>query len=1034
MKLFPTFLLLALLCAGQLTAQSTRKVAPSKPGRLNPAQSKLAWPGKNTVPVAPNPFNLGNVQYPTLSASAIHRNPSGVRTTLGKNGLPILFEGKTAASVSLTEQNNAGNQALEYLASLQPDGVRNPKAEFQALSVNTDEQGNTHARLQQMWNGVPVFGGEVVAHTRAGVFQMLNGRYFPTPDLVSPVPALDVDQCKSIVYNHFGIDKVKTTWSTLDLTVVGGKAFDAELVVYHPRNRLDGERLSWKVEFHPNLIKRMIYFVDAETGDVLNAIDQTCSFGHHHDAAVGNELPPVTGSGLDLFNTNRTFGAWLQSGSYYLEDTGKSMYNAGQSNMPFDPVGVIMTLDAFNTSPENQNFNYDIVTSASSTFNNKKAVSAHYNASVSYDYYKNTFNRNSINGTGGNILSFINVSESNGASMENAYWNGAAMWYGNGGSTFKELARGLDVAGHEMTHGVVEKTANLVYQDEPGALNESFADIFGAMIDRDDWLIGEDVMQPGASPSGALRSLQDPHNGDVTNGQWWQPRNVSEQYTGNQDNGGVHINSGIPNYAFYLFASNASVGKDKAEQVYYKALRDYLVKSSQFVDCRIAVIQAAQDLYGASVAQVAANAFTSVGIIGDDPGGNYLGELSPNPGTDYVVVVSNDLQNVDLYSGAGASIGTLFDQGVQSRPSITDNGRQIVFVDAAGNIIGIDVTYNGNNIDITTSVVSFEPVWRNAAISKDGRFLAAIAENEEPIIYIVDLNDPLLDGKAFELYNPTSSTGNQVTNDVQYADVLEFDYSGEYLMYDAYNELNNGQTVLGYWDIGFLKYWENGAFTDPADAFISKLFNGLNENISIGNPTFSKNSPFIIAFDYIDDNINQVDILGANIEKGEVGTIVENNGSEGWPAYNRLDNQLVYEGLNAQSVYNIYRRGLASDKINGQGNETLFISNRNWVRWYANGNRSLIVGAGEATANPFELSATPNPAGEQIRVAFHLESAADVQLTLFNPIGQVALSQNMKAAAGDNQFDLNLNGLPAGTYTLRMASGNAVAAMQVLKY
>jgi hypothetical protein len=398
------------------------------------------------------------------------------------------------------------------------------------------------------------------------------------------------------------------------------------------------------------------------------------------------------------------------------------------------------------------------------------------------------------------------------------------------------------------------------------------------------------------------------------------------------------------------------------------------------------------------------------------------------------VVVSNDLQNVDLYSGAGASIGTLFDQGVQSRPSITDNGRQIVFVDAAGNIIGIDVTYNGNNIDITTSVVSFEPVWRNAAISKDGRFLAAIAENEEPIIYIVDLNDPLLDGKAFELYNPTSSTGNQVTNDVQYADVLEFDYSGEYLMYDAYNELNNGQTVLGYWDIGFLKYWENGAFTDPADAFISKLFNGLNENISIGNPTFSKNSPFIIAFDYIDDNINQVDILGANIEKGEVGTIVENNGSEGWPAYNRLDNQLVYEGLNAQSVYNIYRRGLASDKINGQGNETLFISNRNWVRWYANGNRSLIVGAGEATANPFELSATPNPAGEQIRVAFHLESAADVQLTLFNPIGQVALSQNMKAAAGDNQFDLNLNGLPAGTYTLRMASGNAVAAMQVLKY
>ena len=92
--------------------------------------------------------------------------------------------------------------------------------------------------------------------------------------------------------------------------------------------------------------------------------------------------------------------------------------------------------------------------------------------------------------------------------MENAYWNGDAMWYGNGGSTFKPLARGLDVGGHEMTHGVVEKTANLIYQDESGALNESFADIFGSMIDRDDWLIGEDVMQPNTNA--ALRSMQDP--------------------------------------------------------------------------------------------------------------------------------------------------------------------------------------------------------------------------------------------------------------------------------------------------------------------------------------------------------------------------------------------------------------------------------------------------------------------------------------------------------------------------------------------
>ena len=105
-----------------------------------------------------------------------------------------------------------------------------------------------------------------------------------------------------------------------------------------------------------------------------------------------------------------------------------------------------------------------------------------------------------------------------------------------------------------MTHGVVEKTANLEYQDESGALNESFADVFGAMIDRDDWKMGEDVMQPGVNPNNALRDLQDPHNGVSSNSSWWQPKHTDEQYTQSDDNGGVHINSGIPNHAFYLFA------------------------------------------------------------------------------------------------------------------------------------------------------------------------------------------------------------------------------------------------------------------------------------------------------------------------------------------------------------------------------------------------------------------------------------------------------------------------------------------------
>jgi bacillolysin len=234
--------------------------------------------------------------------------------------------------------------------------------------------------------------------------------------------------------------------------------------------------------------------------------------------------------------------------------------------MPNDPNGVLWTIDAFNTSPSKSNFRFDHILSANNTWPNKTAVSAHYNSGKSFEYFRTVHNRKSINGTGGNIVSLINVADDDGSSLGNAFWNGAAMFYGNGDSAFRELARGLDVAGHEMSHGVIQSTANLEYQGESGALNESFADIFGAMIDRDDWLIGEDVVRTNAFPSGALRSLENPHNGAATNdfNRGWQPKHYNERFTGTADNGGVHINSGIPNHAFFRFAT--AVGKDKLKK------------------------------------------------------------------------------------------------------------------------------------------------------------------------------------------------------------------------------------------------------------------------------------------------------------------------------------------------------------------------------------------------------------------------------------------------------------------------------------
>lgn len=642
-------------------------------------------------------------------------------------------------------------------------------------------------------------------------------------------------------------------------------------------------------------------------------------------------------------------------------------------------------------------------------------------------YYKSKFNRNSIDGVGGNVISIINVTESDGSSMENAFWNGQAMFYGNGGSTFKPLARGLDVGGHEMTHGVVEKTANLIYQNESGALNESFADIFGQMIDGDvnDWKIGEDVMQSGGGLPSALRDMQNPNNGQPANSSFWQPAHTNEQFTGSADNGGVHINSGIVNRAFVLFATNAAVGTAKAEQVYYKALRDYLVKSSKFVDCRLAVIQASNDLYGASVADAAANAFATVGIGGSAPSGNYLGQLSPNPGTDYILCTSN-AGNLEIALGTGQIVTSLYTEGIISRPSITDNGVSMVFINEAKQLIAIEFDWQANQYVVST--VDDGP-WRNAAISKDGRFLALIKDFQEPRIYIFDLADPFGAFETFFLYNPTYTQG-QITGDVEYADVLEFDYSNTYLMYDSYNSLDD----IGYWDIGFVQFWENDQFADGGDAFITKLFTGLPEKVSIGNPTLSKNSPYILAFDLIDETSNvRYDIYGANSETGDYDVIVSNNGDLGWPNYNRLDTRLIFDKPTAQG-YDIRSQGLNANKIQPQGGNTSLIPAHYWGVWFANGNRSLQVGTEDLQSQGFALSIAPNPTADVAQLRMNAPVATGASISLHSILGETLLTRNVSFTQGENVLDLDLQSYPAGHYIVRILSENgAGAALKLVK-
>lgn len=1054
----------AALALQQAVAQGAKTTPPvSGP---EPAYERLQvkpWPGKADVPPASNPFGLPRAEYKPVGPLALPAQPTGETIEIERdaNGMPIFFRGRTAASGNASAAEPIGERALAYLTSLQPAGIAQPESEFVVRRAERDEQGNWHVRLEQVFHGVSVYGAEVIAHTQNGAFELLNGRYFPTPRLSSVTPAISAETAAQRVAQHIGA--VKTNWTDEDRLLVGGKEVQTELVVYHHAHDLDAEQLAWHVVIYPDLLHRKVYFVDAQTGAVLHHFDHTCKMGGNdrcdHHAAEETPAPvsamthnhlkleiqrsnlsevspavlggPVTASGLDLKNVNRTFGAWMEGNTNFLVDASQPMFNTGASQMPGSPVGGIITLDAQNTSPEVQStFKYSLVTSGSLIFNNKNAVSTHWNAIQSYNYYLSTHGRNSIDGTGGNIISLFNVSEANGTGMDNAFWNGAAMWYGNGNTKFFELARGLDVGAHEMTHGVIEKTANLEYQYESGALNESFADVFAVCVDRDDWQIGEDVVRPGSTTNNCLRDLQFPNNGTPS-----QPKQVSEQYIGPLNNGGVHINSGIPNRAFYLFASNPAVGLDRAEKVYYKALRDYLVKSSKFVDCRLAVIQAANDLYGSAVANVAANAFTTVGIEGSQ-GGNYLGVLAQNPGIGLVACKTNNGATLDLLAGGGGLIGSIYGGGtgkrVASRPSASDNGQQIVFVNEEGHIIGIDLTFNNPTFNFQSYELSFFPEWRSAAISKDGRFLAALTTVANNRVYVFDLADPLGASQVFFLYNPTYTTG-QITGEVRYADVLEFDYSGEYIMYDAFNELTNNQgTDLSYWDIGFLNFWKNNAFTGN-NPFISKLFSGLPPKSSVGNPVFAQTAPFVIALDYIDGIEDRYDVLGANIQTGDVDYLVYDNGELGWPSYTKLDENLVFQRtVNAST--NLYVRTVAPNRIQGTGTSApLLNAGRDWGRWFAYGTRSLMVDTDAPVASALQLTAAPNPATDAVRLSFEMPQSGAAQVVVSDLLGRSVLQQSWSLPAGVQQLDLNLGGLSAGTYTVRLLAAGTGATLKVVK-
>lgn len=347
-------------------------------------------------------------------------------------------------------------------------------------------------------------------------------------------------------------------------------------------------RLVYQVEiiFSEPEVANWIIQIDAETGAVLkkqNILSNACVEKMPQNFKVINKDKNRS--------INRPLHVEKKDNLFYLIDTTHQ--------------GTIKT---FNLDHQLDPSFGKLVCSTTNTFaalEYSSAVDAHYYAGEVYDYYKNIHQLESLDGRGGDINSFVNY----GVDCNNAYWDGEVIIFGDGDKkNYKPFSGAKDIVAHELTHAVIQYSAKLDYQGQSGALNESFADIFGYFIAPNNWLIGEDVCVRGVKDE-MVRSIKEP---DKYNQAAHMDEYASLSITEDDDWGGIHYNSGIPNKAAYN--TIVKIGKEKAERVYFRALFYYLTSQSQFIDAKNALQQSGKDLYGEKIAEKIAEAWLDVGI------------------------------------------------------------------------------------------------------------------------------------------------------------------------------------------------------------------------------------------------------------------------------------------------------------------------------------------------------------------------------------------------------------------------------------
>ncbi len=521
------------------------------------------------------------------------------------------------------------------------------------VRTETDNLGFTHYRFQQMYKGLRIEAAEFIIHSKNGRTEKGNGKIIEGLT-IDVNPSLSEEDALAMALAHINAEEYM--WQDPEMETFLQRMQKKPTATYYPAGELiiaakhydmqaDNFRLAYRFDIYAqNPLGRFYVDVDAYTGEVINQVSRI----HTSD---------VAGTGTSLYdgNVNITIDRFAP-GSYRLRETGRG---AG-----------IETFDMQNGSSYGAAVDFFNSTTDFAAANAQAGVSAHWGAENTYDYYFSEHTRWSYDGGGGLIWNFVHADlvGMGYKNNNNAFWDGTGMTYGDGNGTTRNPYVSLDIVGHEFTHAVNDYSANMVYQKESGALDESFCDIFGTAIEfyvegtGANWRIGEDVTTSG----NGIRNMSAP-NVDTYGGTNWVDVSGCVPDRDNNDYCGVHTNSGVQNYWFYLLSQGRTgtndngqnysvdgIGIDKAAKIAYRNLTTYLTPSSGYWEASWYARQAAIDLYGILSDELddVANAWYAVGLT-DVPSLSRTGNVF---GAESWVARDFIVSNQTIFAGQGQEL------------------------------------------------------------------------------------------------------------------------------------------------------------------------------------------------------------------------------------------------------------------------------------------------------------------------------------------------------------------------------------------